>query len=1542
MRERFKVFLILFLCILWVGILFSIGTTKDVPLGAVSGKIIRADNGGPVKGAKVYHPVKNFFTKTDKDGFYSLYGVPEGKYNLSVYAKGYELSYFYGVSVFEGKTTQNINFKMYPCAPYFYLYSPSEVFTPLEKPRLACRGYLLKDFALKLYRIESQQYLEIWQDFSKIQNLKIDYIKPVYQKNLSYPPDEEDRFEGVIDLPRLEEGIYLADLTPAKKGLKPQRASFVISRFGLVIKRSPKDIMVYAQDFLSGKPVEKAGIKIYRENQLLTAGQTNSEGIYASRIYGSEYSYKIMAQSGFSFAFIQAYSGGSPTPYKIYLYTERPVYRPGQEVYFKGILRENMGFKYKNLPGQNVEVKIKDSNGNTVFKNNYDTDEFGTFNGSFGLSEELTLGEFSIITTYLDRDFYRGFKVAEYKKPEYKVELKTNKKQYVAGEVINCAMKSQYYFGAPASGAKVRYTVYESAYRGWWVNLDSFRLGEEEKNYGKIIAEGTEVSDEAGQANLKIPTGAAAYDKLIGIEVEVEDASKRTVTSSLSVLVTRGMFDLVLESSKYIYNKDEEIKFSVNTIDYDGREIGNIEVSADVFKVSYEEKEGTYVEKLKRAENFKVATDKKGHAEINFSARENGSYKVVAEAYDERKNKITSDWYVWVTGPGVSPPFAGSLQIITDRKEYKAGEKAKVLINLPSSNCYALLTVEGRDLFLTKLIYSRGNSINYELPIKEEYLPNVSLCVSLIKDKQLVSDEAAIKVSPGNNYINLEVSSSKSKYEPGEEAAYRVKATDINGRPVVCELSFGLVDEAIYAISPETIEDIKDFFYGLQPNYVYTNYSFPQYYGGMLDKEPGIKVRRKFEDTACFKPDIITNTNGEAVFKVKLPDNLTSWRASLRAVSMDTKVGSALHNVIASKDLLVRLEVPRFITQNDSLEIAGVVHNYTQGEEKVKVTLRARGVDVLSSLNEEGIILPQDKKRFFWKVKAVSPGEAVFLVSAKGSKLSDAMELKVPVLPKAIAEIKSLSGIVEAQVEIKVGLPSSVIKQATEFKVYFSPSIAGVLLQGLEYLASYPYGCVEQTMSAFLPDVMVFKAFKELNIKDAKLERELPVMVKKGLLKLYQFQHADGGWGWWKEDETSSYLTAYVMFGLNEAKKSGFDVDSEIFSRGLKCLREFAKAKPEDIRTMGGARKQNSALNSKAYMLYVLSECGYYYNDMVLNLYENNASLNNYTKALLALMLDKIGEKEKSKIIIGILDRNAVGDEASCYWESDSPDYSWTDNNIEATSYVLKALVNLEPSNSKITKALNWLAKIRKGIHWTSTKDTAAVIYALCDYLRKSREFSPDYKAKIYFNEKPIKEIEVKDVLSKESVCQINIPANLIKKENVLKIEKKGAGRLYYSYELKYFPKVEKIKAVSGGIEVSRRYFKLERKKNKNKLEDIPVLLSESGKVEIGERLQVEIKLNCSRDYEYVIIEDPLPAGFEVVIPEEERNWGSLWWNQQEVRDEKIVYFSTFLCKGKHTLTYQIRAEIPGVFGVLPTQVNCMYLPQIGGNSDENKIVVGE
>lgn len=1549
------------LSLIFLALLSTFAISRETPLGTVAGQVFRNDNGRPIVGARVYHPTRDTYVKTDQQGKYTLDGVPEGKHNIRVYAKGFNSSYHSNVRVKEGKTTDEVNFAMIRRRSTYYIYAYQKVFSPGNKPSVDVRGYLVKKIRFKVFKIDPLSYLFLLSNPRQLKDFNTSNLKPVHQSVYVSKLNEDGDFSGTQVFPIEENGLYIIEAEAVGGSLR-RKTWLLKSDLELIFKRSPGEILVYAQRFSDGKPVKNASIRVYRKDELIDIGKTDEDGIFQYS-YNSQKPVRVTANIGKSFAFAGIYYSSSPRDNKTYLYTDRPVYRPGQKVHFKGIVRRKSGPDYMVPRGVPVEVEVYDNRSTNIFRKVLYTNKRGTFNSSFTLGEEPSLGTYSLRARVGDDKAYYSFKVAEYRKPEYKVEVETDKDHYVAGDRIKVKINSDYYFGAPVKGAKFNLTVFESAYR-WRRARWTGYMDDRQPGYGGIMFEKSGVLDENGEAEVIIPTGKIDYSKILGIEAEVTDISGRAVTGSTSAPLSVGEFAIYAYTDKLIYTPGEEIKLNVEALNYDEKPVKNQQLNVKPVRVTYEEVKvikkirdslgrlHTYEEyKLKEketpiGETRRVVTDEKGKVELRFTLQKEGRYEFRVSARDSRGNKITYTAHPYISGMGDGMMLSeADLKIITDKDKYKPGDKVKAVITCSEPGTYVLLTIEGRKIFWKKVVQVKKGSLTLNLPMKEEYFPNVFLTASAIKDMDMITDTADIQFNREQKKLKIAIETDKERYKPGEKARYKVKVTDLNGNPVnSAEISLGVVDQAIYAISPDRTPDIHEFFWGYDYNYVDTSYSFARDYSGGFDKFDRSKIRKDFKDTAFWSPVLVTDRTGVAVAEFVMPDNLTTWVATVRCASADTRVGSAVSTVISTKDLLVRLLTPRFLVQKDRIYIGGVVHNFTKKDQKVQVKLETEGVKMVDESQRQEVIKSDDSDEFYWEVEVEEPGEAVFTLMCQGEDARDGMQLKVPVYPFGIEEMISKSGIMETNqrsARITIEVPAKVIEKATNMQILLSPSLAASMMENLDYLIKYPYGCVEQTMSSFLPAITVYRAFSKINLDDQGLRKKIPEVVRKGLSKLYSLQHYDGGWGWWEHDETHPYMTAYVVMGLKQAQKNGFPVKRYVLKRGISALKKISRQEIKPIKTMGEQVQQGEAWNQRAYILYVLYRIGDPDRKRTLEAFEHKDKMNEYALALLAMTLDGMGETRRAGEILKVLDEKSIRKGGECHWEGRTFTYSWVDNDVESTAYCLLAYLQIHPEDPRIKETIRWLIRQRRGKSYHSTKDTAAVVYALTDYLLKTGEYSPDYRLRVGLNDKSVVNTRINQPILPPDIAENNFDYREVKSgENTISFDKMDPGVLYYHAKLSYFPIVENVEPKSNGIEVSRSYQLLTRQKRNGKIEEVTSPLPERP-LKRGEKLRVIITVRSDKDYQFVIIEDPLPAGFEVDIPEGARNWGSLWWCQQEVRDEKVSFFTRRLnADKKMQLTYDLRCEMFGKVNALPTLAYCMYEPEVRGHSASDRLTV--
>ncbi len=319
------------------------------------------------------------------------------------------------------------------------------------------------------------------------------------------------------------------------------------------------------------------------------------------------------------------------------------------------------------------------------------------------------------------------------------------------------------------------------------------------------------------------------------------------------------------------------------------------------------------------------------------------------------------------------------------------------------------------------------------------------------------------------------------------------------------------------------------------------------------------------------------------------------------------------------------------------------------------------------------------------------------------AKLSDAVEITLPVERYSTPEVVGTAGQVEPgddALEL-VRLPGNVDTTHGELNVNIEPSLAAGMLGGLTYLEHYPYECVEQTLSRFLPNVVTFDALKTLGIQRPDLDAKLPQQVAVGLQRIYAKQHIDGGWGWWDNDKSNPAISAYVVFGLAKAKQADFTVDERVLDDGIAYLKRTLKAP---------AGLKDWELNQQAFTLYALAEAGDKEPNRPGALFEEKDRLGQFGKAYLALALDLIDDEAapaRIKTLLADLSGSAITTATSTHWEEGAPDLWNMNTDTRTTAIVLDALAKLDPKNSLAPNTVRWLMNARKADRWETTQENA-------------------------------------------------------------------------------------------------------------------------------------------------------------------------------------------------------------------------------------------
>lgn len=717
------------------------------------------------------------------------------------------------------------------------------------------------------------------------------------------------------------------------------------------------------------------------------------------------------------------------------------------------------------------------------------------------------------------------------------------------------------------------------------------------------------------------------------------------------------------------------------------------------------------------------------------------------------------------------------------------------------------------------------------------------------------------------------------------------------------------------------------------------------------------RIRSEFKDAIYWNPNLRTNANGKATIKLRLPDNLTTWRTTAKVITKDGKVGQGLAKITVKKNLLVRMETPRFMKVGDELLVATNIHNYLSTDKKVKVHLMSDGVAVFGT--EQYIMVEANgEKRIDWKVEANWIRDAKLTVQALTDEESDAMEVTVPVLPHGLEMIEATTAYVTntGTKTVEMIIPEETDLNTATMDINVSPSITATLLSSMDDLIGYPYGCVEQTMSRFLPNVLVANTLNKVGSNAANIDREeLEKMVDKGAQRLGELQHNDGGWGWWENDKTHPFMTAYVVNGLYLAKKAGYKIDDALYQNGLSALRTQITSKKGDETTT-------------AYMHMVAASA-----DLGLWKRPKKSEFKNaYETALWAQAASFAGDDEAARNFVDELLKTATGETGMTFWGGKKFYYSWQDDNVETTANALKAILMVDPDSKVVPGAVQWLMNQRKGNSWHNTRQTAMTIFALQDLIKQ--EMNPEFEIQIYannalvhtasFNKSNFSEKGKTITLTGEdfTASQVGVgegKAQLRVGSNKIRIVQKGKGRSYISSRLRYFldgtHQMSEEQLKNQAFSVERKYYKLVEKKTE---EGIVYVKTAADREEIlpGDNILVKVKVTAKSQKEFVLIEDPIPGGCEFIrdpqgfIIEGEANyssggnywdrgyWGywnwNRWYSHQEYRDNKLAMTITNLPKGDYEYTYLMKAQIPGKYKLTPAVAQLMYYPEVRGFSN--------
>jgi len=1434
---------------------------------------------------------------------------------------------------------------------------------------------VIRDFLRAQFTPASRHEIRIWraggeqpkgpqvQNYALLPLLNQQQVVAVWKFTI---PAHERWESQAVPIPVSEKGVYLVEAT---NGSLRAYTIVVITEIAIITKTAPGRLMSFVVDRRSGDPISGAQLRVWIDQQEVAAKPTDQQGLVDTvlKTTNRDANLAVLATHADQFAVNTpgAWNLGDNPDQSLrgYTYTDRPVYRPGDTAHFKTIVRAQAVSGYQIPVTRDLRLELRDPQTyEPIWQQTVKLSEMGTAHWDYAISANAKLGLYYLAMKGGDTGeiYVEGvsFSVEDYKKPEYQVKVTTQPARVIQGQSVKATIDARYYFGEPVANAKVTWVTHTSTY--WPMGRDEDEdqyAGSEGEDYnggnvddtygGEQQGEQSGTLDADGKLQITVPTRVDKdkRDLTYRIEARVTDVGNREIAGHGFALATYGSFFLTAQPDSYVYPKGSTATIFVTARDYEKTPIAT-QFTAEISRWNGQKRTGQSILTVQGQ------TDASGKGGVKFAIPEAGEFRVRIIATTPERREVEATTFVWV--PGASPWWSGTaqerIQIVSDKKSYQPGDIAHVLIVTGAEPATVLVTTEGNGLYSGQVIKSASGSITVDVPVNAQYAPNFYVAAVFIRGNKLYEGSKSLKVPPTQHEMNVQLQPSKPQYEPGEAADYTLKATDTKGRPVAgAEFSLAVVDEAIYAIKPDTTTPILNAFYGTIYSRVNTESSLTYYFSGQAGKrtmqlavgrrpparrlaqlkperlvQP--KIRKAFPDTAYWVADLRTDGNGQGKVRFNYPDAITSWRATTRGVSQDTKVGSTVENTIVRKNLMVRLVVPRFLRRGDEITLSTVVQNYLPTEKTAHVSMEFTGLEVLEGGEQNLTVASRGVAKVDYRVRVLDVDSAKVLGKALTDVESDAMELTLPVVPfgvkLAVPKSGSLAGTGTSDTVQPIEFPAAEAG-ARKLTVGIAPSIAGTIFAALDYLTSYPYGCTEQTMSSFLPDVLVANALQRLGVRSNIDPQVLNKQVKAGLDRLYTYQHPDGGWGWWQTDDSHPFMTAYVLAGLSQAEAAGYEVKRDVIEHAQAWLRpQFDKS--TKVKT-----------DLRAYMAYALAVSGVRDTTVLTSVWGQRSTLTFYGQAVLGLAMAETGDA-RANDLVKQLEGEVKQDDSQAWWPSDT-NYLMGfpgDTTPEATAYALKLLNREAPQSPLLPKAAVYLVTHRsEGHYWDSTEQTAMVIYGLTDYLERTQELKPSYSVEVQVNGRTVsaKKFTPADALAPASSVTLN-EGQLAPGANQVRIVKTGDGRLYWSARGEYYSNEAKV--VNSGtflLSTVREYYKLSPQQKDGRV--VYHLDPLAGPVQVGDTLAVRITVG-GNDWKYLMIEDPIPSGAEPIARDdlyqldERPSWWLRWYSDRELRDDRTSFFTMYFTRGQHEYVYLLKVVNPGIFRVSPTSVQPMYQPE--------------
>ncbi|CAN5319939.1 hypothetical protein BH09GEM1_BH09GEM1_41830 [soil metagenome] len=1207
--------------------------------------------------------------------------------------------------------------------------------------------------------------------------------------------------------------------------------------------------------------------------------------------------------------------GDERYPVAAAVFTERGIYRPGERIYAKAIIREGkLGALRAPAAGDSIKWLFHDRDEGMLRETTTRMSSFGTADQSMQIPAGAAVGTYALQVMAKSQGAWRNvaatsYRVAEYRPPEFLVDVSAGEATRLPGARFSVTTQARYLFGAPMGGAVVTWSAEQTPMSVWELEIpgtDGWYIGdsgawweESEEQRANVFASKTDTLDAKGARTFAVtlPPSPKGRASRVSVEATIVDINRQSVSGRTSTVVHPAEFYIAAKGSgdAWFWKAGAPQSIVVMAVRPNGQKVNGVRVQGTIVR-----REWHSVRRMRDGVSELVGewvsdttarcgvTTTASPVPCTFTPNEGGMYIVSFSATDTKGHEATTSFQRWASGEGWAPwsdETQFKMDVIPDRSRYAVGDTATVMFASPFTNADAWITVEREGLIEQRRIHITSGSTTIKFPITEAFAPNAFISILVSRGRSAppgsVDDAgrptirvgyAEIRVTPEVKRLTVRATALSAEYRPGDTARVRVQVRDRHGTGQRSEVTLWAVDEGVLSLTGYKTPDPLDLIYRprglgmrLASNMTSVAPQIPEGEKGYREAGGGGGVagadilRFRFQTTAFFLGSVITDAQGNAQANAKLPDNITTFRIMAVAVTAGDRFGSGQSPMLVTRPLLARQALPRFVRPGDQFTAGAVINRRDGASVDVNVTASATGATLRGARSQTTTLTALKGTEVRFPFLAQRTDSASFRFDVSDTRNADAVRVTIPVRPDHHPVIHTLAGVLHDTAAVDLPLPLGMDLDRSRLSLTFGTSPLAMLRGMRQALRIYPYDCTEQVASAAVPLVALYSA----QVKGgAKMPGDPRREIARAVEVIVSRQRANGGIGYWSPtDWSSAWLSAYAGMVLLDARDAmnGAGVDKKVLDKLANYLKTqlHADSTAEFSPVARWSQRPEYRRREQLAAADFLSRYGR--PDIAAEnvLLSAAAQLTMEDRARLAEVLVRRKQVAAARRLMDAMWATMHVEGTHIVLSDTTHRPFYFDSRIRPLSRVLTATLAVQPDHpfvGPIAETLVQLTRANREWEWNS-QDYAFAASAL-SALDRQRRTQSERQVRIRSGDRVILAATTgADGAGRDSSIALSsvVSSTGGRQHLALNVDvSAGSGAVYYYLNVTEIPAAPPVTPEDRGIQVERWY---ERVDGGAPLQSVAE----------GELVRVRLRITVPSARDFVVLDDALPAGLEAI-----------------------------------------------------------------------------